>query len=187
MVPITSLLVATLVAAVGVFVTSSVIHMLLPWHKADYGQVPNEDGLMDAVRPFAIPTGDYMVPRPGSPSEMKDPAFLAKLEKGPKLLMTVMPAGIPGMGKQLSQWFVYCFVVGFFAAYIASRSLAPGADDANIFRYTATIAFIGYTVANWQNSIWYMRSWGTTFRNTVDGIIYAALTGAVFCWLWPGA
>jgi hypothetical protein len=107
------------------------------------------------------------------------------MEKGPKAFMTVMPAGMSGMGKQLAQWFAYCFLVGFFAAYVASRALAPGADSMNVFRFTATIAFIGYVVANWQNSIWYLRSWVTSLKNTIDGLVYAGLTGAVFAWLWP--
>ena len=186
MVPIASLLVPTLIAAVAVFVVSAVIHMLLPWHRTDYRRVPNEDGLMDAMRPFALTPGDYMLPCPSGPAAVKDPSFVAKLERGPKAFMTVMPAGVPGMGKQLAQWFAYCFLVGFFAAYVASRALAPAADAMNVFRFTATIAFIGYVVANWQNSIWYLRPWTTSFKNTVDGLVYAALTGAAFAWLWPG-
>ena len=32
-----------LLSSVIVFVASSIIHMLLPWHKSDYPKVPNED------------------------------------------------------------------------------------------------------------------------------------------------
>jgi hypothetical protein len=186
MVPITSLLLPTLIAAVLVFVASAMLHMLLPWHRTDFRPVPNEDALMDALRPFSIPPGDYMVPCPGGPAAMKDPAFVAKMEKGPKAIMTVMPNGMPGMGKQLGQWFAYCLLVGFLAAYVAGRALPADADALNVFRFTATIAFIGYVVANWQNSIWYLRPWSTSFKNTVDGVLYAALTGASCSLLWPG-
>jgi hypothetical protein len=34
-------------------------------------------------------------------------------------------------------------------------------------------------------SIWYHRSWGTTLRYTVDGLVYALLTAGIFGWLWP--
>ena len=47
-----------LLSAVLVFVASSIIHMASPWHKSDYPKMPNEDGVMDALRPFAIPPGD---------------------------------------------------------------------------------------------------------------------------------
>jgi hypothetical protein len=36
-------------------------------------------------------------------------------------------------------------------------------------------------------SIWYGRSWLAAFKTTVDGLIYALITGAVFMWLWPAA
>src|SRR6266581_3856444 len=53
-----------LVSSVAVFVVSSVIHMMSPWHKSDYPKLANEDQVMDALRRFAIPPGDYFVPRP---------------------------------------------------------------------------------------------------------------------------
>ena len=55
-----------LLSAAIVFVVSSVIHMVLPWHKSDYPRMANEDKVMDALRPPIIPPGDYMVPRPSS-------------------------------------------------------------------------------------------------------------------------
>lgn len=186
MVPITSLLVPTLVAAVAVFVASSIIHMLLPYHRTDYTPVPDEDRFMDAVRPLTIPAGEYVVPFM-PPGGMKDPAFLKKVEAGPRAFFTMMPPGMTGMGKMLAQWFVYCVVAEFFAAYVAGRALAPGADPMNVFRFTGTLVFVGFVLAGWQSSIWYMRKWSTSLKNTFDGIVYAAVSGAVFVWLWPGA
>ena len=53
-----SLWLPILLSSVIVFVVSSIIHMALPWHNSDYPKVPNEDKVMDALRPFAIPPGD---------------------------------------------------------------------------------------------------------------------------------
>jgi hypothetical protein len=97
-------------AAVIVFVASSIIHMVSPWHKSDYPKVPNEDKVMDALRPFAIPPGDYMIPRPASQKDMQSPEFADKLKKGPVMIVTVLPNGPRGMGKYLGQWFLYCVV-----------------------------------------------------------------------------
>jgi hypothetical protein len=91
------------------------------------------------------------------------------------------------MGKPLTQWFIYVLVVGVFAAYVAGRTLAAGADYLDVFRVAGTTAFIAYAVALWQMSIWYHRAWSTTLKATLDGLIYALLTGGVFGWLWPGA
>jgi len=174
-----------LVSAVLVFVVSSVIHMMSPWHKSDYPKLANEDRVMDALRPLAIPPGDYMMPRPSSREEMRTPQFAEKFKRGPVLMLTVWSGGSMGMGKQLGQWFVYALVVGCFAAYVAGRALPPGAPFRSVFRFTGATAFIGYSLALWQMSIWYRRSWLTTTKATVDGLIYALLTAGTFGWLWP--
>lgn len=174
-----------LVSAVLVFVASSVIHMALPWHKGDYRQVPGEEKLVDAVRSLAIPPGDYMVPHAGGLKEAATPEFKAKLEKGPVLIMTVRPNGPVSMTGSLVSWFVYCAAVGLFSAYVAGRGLPPGTPYPRVFQLAGATAFLCYAVGLWQNSIWLARSWATTFRQTVDGLVYALLTGGVFGWLWP--
>ncbi len=174
-----------LLSAVIVFVASSLIHMATPWHKSDYPQVPNEDRVMDALRPLAIPPGDYMIPRPSSREEMRSPQFAEKFKRGPVVVLTVMPPGPMTMSKSLVLWFFYCAVVGVFAAYVAGRALQPGAPYLQVFRFAGATAFIGYSLALWQMSIWYRRAWSTTAKATVDGLIYALLTAGTFGWLWP--
>jgi hypothetical protein len=174
-----------LLSAVFVFVASSLIHMFTPWHKSDYPKIPNEEKVMDLLRPLAIPPGDYMMPRPSSREEMRSPQFLEKVKKGPVVMMTVMPSGSMAMGKQLTLWFLYAVVVGVFAAYVAGHALPGGASPRAIFAFAGVSAFLGYAAALWQMSIWYRRAWITTIKATVDGVIYAAVTAATFVWLWP--
>jgi hypothetical protein len=181
---LTALTIPILLSAVIVFVASSVIHMGPLWHRSDYPKVPNEDKLMDALRPLEIPPGDYMVPRP-SAAEMRSPEFAAKVKRGPVMVVTFLPNEIQPMGRNLALWFVYCAVVSYFAAYIASRTLPPGADSARVIQLVGATAFIGYSLALWQMSIWYRRAWTMTVKATVDGLIYALLTAATFSWLWP--
>lgn len=174
-----------LLSAVFVFLVSSVIHMALPWHKGDYSKVPNEDKVMDALRPFAIPPGDYMMPRASSMKDMSSPEFTEKMKKGPVMIFTVVPNGPATMGKSLTLWFLYSVLVGFFAAYLTGRTLAAGADYLEVFRYAGTTAFLGYSLALLQTSIWYRRAWSTTIKSMIDGLIYALVTAGVFGWLWP--
>ena len=185
MISLYSLWLPILLSAVLVFVASSIIHMATPWHKNDCLQVPNEDKVMDALRPFAIPPGDYMMPRPASMQDMKSPEFLAKMAKGPVMMFTMMPTGPVTMGKNLVQWFVFCVVVGIFAAYVAGHTLAVGAPYPQVFRVVGATAFIGYVLAAWPMSIWYKRAWSTTIKSSVDGLIYGLLTAGTFGWLWP--
>jgi hypothetical protein len=180
-----TLFVPLLLSAVFVFMASSLIHMVLPWHKGDYPKMANQDQVMAALRPFAIAPGDYFFPRPESRDDLRSPAFNEKMKQGPVVVMTVMPSGSMSMGRNLGFWFVYCVVANLFAAYIASRALAPGAVYIDVFRFVGATAFIGYALALWQLSIWYYRSWMITIKSTVDGLIYALLTAGTFGWLWP--
>jgi hypothetical protein len=175
----------TLVSSVFVFFASSLIHMVLPWHKSDYPAVPNQDRVMDALRPFSIPPGDYMLPRPLNRQELRSPEFAEKMKRGPIAMLTVMPNGVMSMGRNLALWFVFCVVVGLFAGYLSGQALPVGAAYPRVFHLVGVTAFIGYTLALWPMSIWYRRAWSLTLKATVDGLIYALLTAGTFGWLWP--
>jgi hypothetical protein len=183
MVPVTSLWLPILLSAVIVFVVSALVHMVLTYHRSDFGRLPSEDAVRDVLR--SAPPGDYMFPWGEGPSAMKDPAFIEKMKKGPVGVLTLLKPRPPSMGPSLARWFVYCIVVGIFAAYIAGRALGPGAPYLSVFRFAGCTAFIAYAVAYWQNSIWYGRKWSTTIKVTIDGLIYGLLTGGTFGWLWP--
>lgn len=185
MVPLTSLWLPILLSAVFAFIASSIVHMVLPIHRSDYRKLPSEDEVMEALRKFNIPPGDYLVPCAGTPKEMNAPAFVEKLAKGPVALMTVMRCGNPSMVAPLVQWFVYCLVVAVFAGYIAGRALGPGAHYLAVFRFAGCTAFVGFSLALWQNTIWFKRNWVTTLKSTIDGLLYALLMAGAFGWLWP--
>jgi hypothetical protein len=185
MVPLTSLLLPILVSAVAVFLASSIVHMLLPYHRSDFKRVPAEDDVMEALRRFKLAPGDYVMPAPGSPADMRSPEFIAKRDKGPVAMMTVHAPGPPGMGRQLALWFVYCLVVSLFTAYVTGVALAPGASARTITRIAATVAFAGYALALAQGSIWYGRSWGATVKSMLDGLGYAFITALILTVFWP--
>jgi len=185
MVSLTALWMPILLSAVIVFIASSVIHMVLPYHKSDYARLPDEEKVLAALRPFKIPPGDYVFPHASSMGALKDPAFVDKMKVGPVAVMTVRPAGPPTMGKSLVMWFVYTVVVSGMAAYVAGRVLGPGAHYLAAFRFAGTTAFAAYAMAQVQDSIWMGRSWSTTIKNMFDGLVYALLTGGTFGWLWP--
>lgn len=187
MVALTSLWLPVLVAAVLVFIASSIIHMVLGYHNSDYGKLPKEDEVTAALRPIGIPPGDYFLPWAGGAAAMKEPAFQEKWQKGPVISMTVLPSGANFMGAQLAQWFAYCAVVAFFAGYVASRTIPPGGDYLMVFRVVGTTAFMAYALGIWQMTIWYKRSALTSLKSTFDSLVYACLTAGAFGWLWPAA
>jgi hypothetical protein len=182
---LTALWLPILLASVIVFVASSIIHMALPWHKSDYRRVPSEDRLMEALRPFALQPGDYLMPCPERREDMRKPEFLEKMKKGPVMMFTVMPSGQMSMGRNFILWFLYLVAVGVFAGYVAGRALPPGSQYLKVFRFAGTAAFLAHAGALWPMSIWYRRAWSITIKSTVDGLIYAMLTAGTFGWLWP--
>lgn len=185
MTSIASLWLPILASSVFVFIVSSLIHMATPWHKNEYPKVPDEDRFRNAVGPLGIPPGEYMVPRCSTMKEMSSPEFTEKMKKGPVMILTVLPNQAVTMGKSLVSWFVYSLVIGIFAAYVAGRALPAGAAYLPVFRFAGVTAFLGYSLALWQMSIWYNRSLATTVKANVDGLIYALVTAGTFGWLWP--
>ena len=185
MVEITSLLLPLLLSSVFVFIVSSIIHTVLPWHKSDYPKLANEEKVMDALRPLSVPQGEYMMPRSTDMSDMRSAEYAEKRKKGPVAMLTILPGGPISMTNNLVQWFAYSLIVGLFAAYVAGRALSSGATYLQVFRFVGTTAFVGYSLALWQMTIWYNRSVSITLKSTMDGLIYALITAGTFGWLWP--
>ena len=175
MTPFTSLLLPIVLSAVAAFVLTMVIHMS-PWHKRDYPKLANEEAVMDALRPLDLPPGDYMMPRPSSMAEMKSPEFIAKVNRGPRVLMTVIPNGPSNMGSSLLGWAVFILVVTAIAAHVAGSILGPAARSHDVFHTVGLFTLAAYAFALWPLSIWYGRGWGITIKSTIDGLIYAVAT-----------
>lgn len=173
-----------LLSAVFVFILSGILHMALPWHKNDFKKLPTEDGVRDALRPFNVPPGDYMTPSCEG-GDYNSPEFKAKLDAGPNLVMTVLPNGQCSMALTFVQWFIFLLIVGVFTAYIAVHALPGDAPLVAVFRCVSAVSFLAYAAAQWPQSIWMRRSWSSTIKHTIDGLLYALVTGGTFTWLWP--
>ena len=183
MVPLTALWLPILLSAIIVFVASSIMHMLLPYHQSDCHQLPDEDKLRAALRAAGVKRGFYMFPY-GSHKDMKSPAMQEKFKEGPVGTMTVFPSGPPAIPKFMGMWFVYCLVIGFFTAYLTAHTVAPGVNYLVVFRVAGTAAFMAYGLGQLSNGIWKGQPWSMTIKEVVDGLIYGLLTAGTFGWLW---
>ncbi|HYU33262.1 MAG TPA: hypothetical protein VEW48_13965 [Thermoanaerobaculia bacterium] len=172
-------------AAVLVFVASSVLHMLLTYHRRDYKQLPAEAETLEGVRRANLSPGLYFFPYCPSMKEMGTPEMQERYRKGPVGMLIAMPSGPPTMGKHLALWFGYCLLVSVFVAYLAGRTLAPGTDYLEVFRVAGTAAFLAYGIGQLVDSIWKGLPWSNTLRALVDGLIYSLVTAGAFGWLWP--
>jgi hypothetical protein len=108
------------------------------------------------------------------------------VKEGPVWVVSVAPNGAGlSMGKTFVQWFLFTLLVGVFVAYVTSRTLPVGTDYLRVFQIAGVTAFAAYALGVWPMSIWMHRSWGQTLKETLDGFVFACLTGGTFGWLWP--
>jgi len=184
MVSLSALWLPILLSAVIVFIASSIIHMLLPYHRTNYRQLPDEDKLLAVLRAAGLTRGLYHFPF-CTHKEMQSPAAQEKFKQGPVGMLTVFPSGPPNMAKFLGLWFAYCLIIGFFVAYLAGHTIAPGAPYLGVFRVVGTAAFLAYGLGTFSNGIWKGLPWSMVLKESFDGLVYALLTAGTFGWLWP--
>ena len=185
MASLTALWLPIVLAAVAVFIASSIIHIVLKYHNSEYRQLPNEDAILDAMRSARAGPGFYSFPYAGTMKEMGTPEMLEKYTQGPVGTVNIKPSGPPAMGMALLQWFVFCIAVGIFSGYLASRTLAAGTHYLQVFRVVGCASFMAYSFAHFSDAVWKMKPWTLTFKHVFDGLVYALLTAGVFGWLWP--
>ncbi len=172
-------------SAIGVFVASSVIHMLLKYHNSDYRRLPNEDEVRASLKSSANAPAIYFVPHMMDHKEMQKPENVQKFVDGPIALVTIRKPGAPTMGPYLAQWFLLTLFVSVISAYLASKMLGPGSSFLGICRPIATVTFMSYAVGAISNGIWYGKPWGVVAKELLDAVIYAAVAACIFAWLWP--
>jgi hypothetical protein len=184
---LTELWLPIVVSAVFVFVASAIIHMVLPFHRGDFGKMKNEEAVLASMRANGVGPGQYMFPCAASMKDMGSPEMVAKVKQGPVGYLTVVPPGGLNMNKSLVLWFLYTVLISLLAAYIGWHALGATNDYLPVFRITGAAAILAYAVGVVDNSIWKGVRWSTTAKFVFDGIVYGLVTAGTFGWLWPGA
>ncbi len=184
MTPLSALWLPIVLSAIIVFVASSIMHMLLPYHRSDYQKLPDEDKVLAALRNSGVKRALYIFPFV-THKEMKSPAAIEKYKQGPVGMMTIFPSGPPVMPKFFGLWVSYCLIMGFFVAYLAAHTVEQGANYLHVFRVVGTAAFLGYGLGHISDGIWKGQTWSSTLKEVFDGLVYALLTAGTFGWLWP--
>lgn len=185
-IPILSLWLPILAAGALVWLASALMWMVMPHHRSDYRPLPDEDPVRDALEGQDLePNQAYTVPGMPSREAMEDPEVRRKFEEGPVAYIRAQAPGLPNLGKQLTLHFVYCLAVGAAVAYVAGRTLAPGAEYLAVFQITGTVAWLAYGWAYPMTAIWFGWSWSEAWKHLLDALVYGLLTAGAFGWLWP--
>ncbi|WP_395373525.1 hypothetical protein [Marinicella sp. W31] len=180
-----SLWLPILLGGVFCWFASSIIHMFIKYHNADYKKLSNEDQVSDAIRAGNPKPGLYSMPYCIDMKEMSDPALQEKFKRGPVGMISVFDNGMPPMGKLLIQQLLFFIVAGVLIAYVATLSLVFGADFMSVFRTVMAVSFLAFGYGVIPYSVWYGHPWSNCVRFLIDALIYAAVFGATFAWLWP--
>ena len=170
-----------LASAVIMWIASALIWTVLPWHKGDYKKTSDEEGVRAALR--GLSPGFYNVPHCTSAEEYKQPEAQQKFTDGPQAFITILPNGLPSMGRNMMLMFSYFIFVGVLCAYFVSRTVEPGADYLAVFRIAGCVAWIANGVAHIPESVWFGRPLSSTAKSLFDALIYGLLAGGVFGWL----
>jgi len=173
-----------LLSAIFVFIASSIIHMVLPYHRSSYRQLPDEDKVRSALRAANLSPGLYNFPY-CTHKDMNTEAVKAKFVEGPVGFMTIYPNGPVFLPKFLALWFGFCIIVGVVVANLAAHTIAPASPYRHVFRVVGIAAFLAYGIGGLSNGIWKGFPWKMVLLEAFDGLIYAGLTAGTFGWLWP--
>ena len=81
MVSLSALWLPIMLSAVIVFVASSIMHMVLPYHRSDYQKLPDEAKVLAALRAAGLKRGLYMFPH-ATHKDMRSPRDGRKIQAG---------------------------------------------------------------------------------------------------------
>jgi len=170
-----------LVSAVILWIASALIWTVLPWHKKDYAQTSDEEGVRAALK--GLSPGFYNVPHVKDMQDLKKPEVEQKFTDGPLAFVTILPNGMPPMARNMVLMFVYFIFTGILCAYFVSRTTGPDATYLEVFRIAGTVTWIANGVGAIPDSVWFGRPWSHTAKTLMDALIYGLLAGGVFGWL----
>lgn len=182
---ITDLWLAILVATILCWVASALIHMLLKYHNADYKLLPNEEAVSAALGNKSPVPSLYTLPHCIDMKAMGEESMQKKFNDGPVAMITVLPNGLPPMGKLMLQQIAFFLFGSLLIGYLATISISGSVEYMTVFRQVFVAAFLAYGWAQIPYSIWMGQPWSNCIRYLLDAIIYGAVTAGTFAWLWP--
>lgn len=173
-----------LVSAAAVFVASSLLWAILPWHRNDYAALPDEDAAQAGLGAELAP-GLYALPCAPTKAAMEKAEVKARIERGPMALVTVLSPDVFAMGKRFSFWFAYNLAVAVCCALLVEISLIGLADGdpripGIVLHMVGFTTFLAYGGAYVAEAVWFSRTWRVVAKYLVDAAIYAGLTAAAF-------
>lgn len=179
---------AIIVSSIAIWLASSLLWAVLPWHRKDYSKLINQTDVQDALGKTMPTPGLYSIPFMSTIKEMEHAEIKTMIDKGPLALITILPADTFNMGKRLSLWFLLNLAIAsIIAILIEITTLGIPVDDHRHFGVVIHIAglvtLLTYGGAYITEGIWFSRTWKVVAKYLVDALIYAVITTICFVYL----
>jgi hypothetical protein len=171
------------VSAVLVFVVGAVTHMLAPYRRTEWGHLPKQGAIQEALRGAA--PGLYVFPTPADPAERGKPEALQRWAEGPSGWLSLVHPGPINMGRNLGLSLLMNLFVSAMAGYVAVHALGAAPHYRPVFRLIGTVGFLAYGVGPIFEAIWFWRPWRSLLYLAIDALLYGLVMGGTFGWLWP--
>ena len=175
-----------LLSAAAVWVVSIIFGMALPHHKQDWIALSggDEDGFMDDLRKRGIKPGNYLFPDFRDPKSMKTEKVQKALNEGPVGHLSVWKTPLT-MGDKMVGIFIVYLIVSTLIAYLTRVAVPGAAPFARVFQVATTACILAYCFSFIPNAVWFGAYKRTIVASFIDGIVFGAITGAIFAWRWP--
>lgn len=198
-----SLWLPILLSAAAVWIVSTIFGMPFLHHKNDWIGLPTappgggggggEDAFMEFIRKSGIKPGNYLFPDFRTREAMESEKVGKALKEGPVGHLSLWQPPL-SMGGKLAATFIVHLVVCTLIAYLASVALPPvpktaggegGWGFAKVFQVVGTAGILAYSFSFIPSAVWFGAYKRTIVAGIIDGIVYGAITGAIFAWRWP--
>ncbi len=173
-----------LLSTVAVWFVAMIVWTVLPHHRHDFINLPDEDRFMDELRRSGIKPGNYTFPDGRGRAKMQSEKVQKAWQEGPVGHLSLWPTPLT-MGGKLAGTFAVYLVVSTLIAFLTRTAIPGPAAFARVFTFAATAGILAYGFSHIPNALWWSSYKRTIAANVVDGILYGVITGAIFAWLWP--
>lgn len=174
-----------LASAAAVWIASALVWMVLPHHRKDHRQLPDENALVETLRRTGVAPGVYGFPHCSSRAESSSAEFQKRWKDGPAGFLTVMTPSC-SMGKNMLVTFLVYVVISIMIAYLGWTVLPRGTEFLRAFQVMGTAGVIAYSFAFIPGGVWFQNG-RANMMCVLDGIGYGLITGAIFAAMWPAS
>ncbi|MFT3685677.1 MAG: hypothetical protein QM783_12250 [Phycisphaerales bacterium] len=175
-----------LLSAVTVWIVSTIAGLPFLHHKNDFVGLPTaqEDAFMEFLRSSGIKPGNYLFPDFRTREAMESEKVKKTLEHGPVGHLSLWTPPLSMGAKMMGTLAVY-LVVSALIGYLASVTLAKGAEFGKVVQVVGTAGVLAYSFAFIPSAIWFGAYKRSIVAGVVDGIVCGLVTGVIFAWRWP--